>query len=138
VTALLKPVRTEDLLDAIGRVLDLAWMAAPAPPGRTSDAADQAAPQPPVPEAPGSSVTAPDDAPHSPAATDDAALLAPIRLEIEAALDLAAAARREDLQEWCTALADGEPALAPFAARARAFVAAGDWTGLRDWLQRWL
>jgi signal transduction histidine kinase/ActR/RegA family two-component response regulator len=128
VTALLKPLRTEDLLDAIGRVLDLAWMAAPAPPGRTSDAADQAAPQPPDAEAWGSSVPAP----------DDAALLAPIRLEIEAALDLAAAARREDLQEWCSALADGDPALAPFAARARGFVAAGDWPGLRNWLQRWL
>lgn len=62
----------------------------------------------------------------------------PIRIELEAALELADYDRLDDLHEWCDALAEGEADLARFAARVRNYLAAGDLAGLRARLRRWL
>lgn len=132
ITALMKPVETRALLKVVGTVLGLEWMPAPEPP---SDADHR----PPPPGAPSTSApTGLVEAVSTTSMTDDAILHVPIRIELEAALELADEERLDDLHEWCDALAEGEPDLARFAARARGYLAAGDLAGLRAWLRRWL
>jgi signal transduction histidine kinase/DNA-binding NarL/FixJ family response regulator len=137
VAALMKPVDTPALVAAIGEVLGLEWARSP-PLSSDPSAADAGARGQPdrpaqTPAQPGLAAAA--RATPTPA---EAMLHVPIRIELEAALELAAEERLDDLNDWCDALADGEPELAPFAARVRAYIAAADLPALRQWLSRWL
>ncbi len=134
-TALIKPAQTPELLDAIKATLGLQWITGPEPSGEPIATDDDSATQKKT-----QMTTPPTNHgadPHTTPTPDTTLLLAPIRIELDAALDLAADGQKDSLADWCSALVDGQPELAPFADQARAFLAADDLTGLRAWLAQW-
>lgn len=138
VTALIKPVQTPELLAVNGRALDLEWSTQAEPlnvPGAGGDGGTPAPPQ--ASREPASRTGLIVDHGRTQTA-GDAVLIAPIRLEREAALALAAHGRLDDLHARCSELVHGDPALASFATRAQGCPAAADLHGLRDWLKSWL
>jgi len=139
-TALIKPVQTPELLDVIKASLGLQWITDREPSGELVAADDDMATDDSATQKKTQMTTPPKnhDADLRTTRTPDTTmLLAPIRIEIDAALDLAADGQKDTLADWCGALVDGQPELAPFADQARAFLAADDLSGLRAWLAQW-
>ena len=139
-TALLKPVRTPELLDAIKASLGLQWITDPEPSDEMIATNDNMATDDRATQKKTQMTTPPSNHgadPRTKRTPDTTMLLAPIRIEIDAALDLAADGHKDSLADWCGALVDGQPELAPFADQARAYLAADDLVGLRTWLAQW-